>query len=100
MGNSYLYTDISVHNPLLITWVENGLFGIIGFTSFYLILLFQCIKCYKNKFYGSYWLLGLAVVIVMMIFGDMFMANSYKRVLWLPALLLIAYVRNLPFKMK
>ena len=95
MGNSHLYTKISVHNPVLLTWVESGLFGILGFTTFYLILLFQGIKCYKNKFYGSYLLLGLTIVMVMMVFGDMFMANSYKRVLWLPALLFFVHSRNL-----
>ena len=44
-------------------------------------------------------LLGLTVVMVMMVFGDMFMANSYKRILWLPALMMIAnYVRNRKFE--
>jgi hypothetical protein len=95
MSNSYLYTKVSVHNPVLLTWIENGIFGIIGFTTFYMILLFQGIKCYKNKFFGSYLLLGLTVVMVMMVFGDMFMANSYKRILWLPALLFFVHSRNL-----
>ena len=100
MGNSYLYTKVSIHNPIVLTWVENGLFGIIGFTTFYLILLFQGIKCYKNKFFGSYLLLGLTVVMVMMVFGDMFMANSYKRVLWLPTLLFSVHARNLSSNIK
>jgi len=95
MGNSYLYTKTSLHNPILLAWVENGIFGIIGFACFYFILLLQGIRCYMNKFYGSYMLLGLTVVMVMMIFGDMFMANSYKRILWLPALLLMGYAREL-----
>ena len=95
MDNSHLYTKISVHNPVLLTWVENGVFGMIGFTTFYLILLFQGIKCYNNKFFGSYLLIGLTIVMVMMVFGDMFMANSYKRVLWLPALLFFVHSRNL-----
>jgi len=89
MGNSYLYTKTSLHNPILLAWVENGIFGIIGFACFYFILLLQGIRCYMNKFYGSYMLLGLTVVMVMMIFGDMFMANSYKRVLWLPAMIMM-----------
>ncbi len=100
MGNSYLYTKVSLHNPVLLTWVENGLFGIIGFTTIYLILLFQGIKCYKNKFSGSYLLLGLTIVMVMMVFGDMFMANSYKRVLWLPTLLFSVHARNLSSNIK
>jgi len=95
MSNSYLYTKVSVHNPVLLTWIENGIFGIIGFTTFYMILLFQGIKCYKNKFFGSYLLIGLTIVMVMMVFGDMFMANSYKRILWLPALLFFVHSRNL-----
>ena len=33
-------------------------------------------------------------------FGDMFMANSYKRVLWLPALLFFTYARNLSSNIK
>lgn len=94
MGNSYLYTKVSVHNPILLSWVENGIFGAIGFTGFYLILLIQGYKSYRNKFDGSYLLLSLAVIMIMMIFGDMFMANSYKRVLWLPALLFYVYAKN------
>lgn len=94
MDNSHLYTKISVHNPVILTWVESGIFGMIGFTTFYLILLFQGIKCYKNKFFGSYLLIGLTIIMVMMVFGDMFMANSYKRVLWLPALLFFVHSKN------
>ena len=33
--------------------------------------------------------MAFTVVMVMMVFGDMFMANSYKRILWLPALMMI-----------
>ena len=94
MGNSYLYTKINLHNPILISWLENGIFGIIGFSAFYLILLFEGIKCYTKRFFGNYLLLGLTVVMVMMVFGDMFMANSYKRVLWLPALLFFSYAKS------
>ncbi len=94
MGNSFLYTEINLHNPILISWLENGIFGLIGFSAFYLILLFEGFKCYTKKFFGNYFLLGLAVVMVMMVFGDMFMANSYKRVLWLPALLFFSYAKS------
>ena len=89
LGNSYLYTKVSVHNPILLSWVENGILGMIGFSSIYLIMLFQGYKLYKNKFNKSIMVLGLVIVMNLMIFGDMFMANSYKRVLWLPALLMI-----------
>ena len=33
--------------------------------------------------------MAFTVVMVMMVFGDMFMANSYKRILWLPTLMMI-----------
>lgn len=97
LGNSHLHTKVSLHNPILLTWLENGIFGIIGFTSFYLILLFQVYKCYNYKFNGSYIIISLAIITVMMFFGDMFMANSYKRILWLPALLFYAYTKNIRF---
>ena len=89
MENSSLYTGISVHNPLILTWVENGIFGMIGFGSIYCILLFIGLKCYRNKFFNDDLLMAFTVVMVMMVFGDMFMANSYKRILWLPALMMI-----------
>ena len=89
LENSSLYTGISVHNPLILTWVENGIFGMIGFGSIYFILLFIGLKCYRNKFFNDDLLMAFTVVMVMMVFGDMFMANSYKRVLWLPALMMI-----------
>ena len=93
MENSYLYTKISLHNPILLAWLENGIFGIIGFSSLYCILLYNGFRSYRNKFYGSYLLLGLTVIMAMMVFGDMFMANSYKRVLWLPSLLMLVYAQ-------
>ena len=89
LENSSLYTGISVHNPLILTWVENGIFGMIGFGSMYFILLFIGLKCYRNKFFNDDLLMAFTVVMVMMVFGDMFMANSYKRILWLPALMMI-----------
>ena len=81
LENSSLYTGISVHNPLILTWVENGIFGMIGFGSMYFILLFIGLKCYRNKFFNDDLLMAFTVVMVMMVFGDMFMANSYKRIL-------------------
>ena len=89
LENSSLYTGISVHNPLILTWVENGIFGMIGFGSMYFILLFIGLKCYRNNFFNDDLLMAFTVVMVMMVFGDMFMANSYKRILWLPALMMI-----------
>ena len=89
LENSSLYTGISVHNPIILTWVENGILGLIGFGSIYFILLFIGFKCYRNKFFNDDILMAFTVVMVMMIFGDMFMANSYKRILWVPALMMI-----------
>lgn len=94
LGNSYLYTKVNLHNPILLTWLENGLLGMIGFSSLYFILLLQAYKVSRFKFHGSYLLLALTVVVIMMVFGDMFMANSYKRVLWVPSLLFFAYSKN------
>ena len=89
LENSSLYTGISVHKPLILTWVENGIFGMIGFGSIYFILLFIGLKCYRNNFFNDDLLMAFTVVMVMMVFGDMFMANSYKRILWLPTLMMI-----------
>ena len=94
LGNSYLYTKVNLHNPILLTWLENGIFGTIGFTGLYLVLLIQGYKTSRNRFYGNYIIVALTIIMIMMVFGDMFMANSYKRVLWLPALLFFAYTKN------
>lgn len=91
MGNSYLYTKMSIHNPILLIWVENGILGLIGFLSIYLILIFYGVECWKHRFYNNYIVMALSVIMFMMVFGDMFMANTYKRVLWLPTLLFVAY---------
>ena len=95
LGSSFLYTKVNLHNPILLTWLENGILGTIGFTSLYIVLMVQGLRAYRDRFIGSYMLLALTIVMVMMIFGDMFMANSYKRVLWVPALLFMAYSKNL-----
>jgi len=95
LGSSYLHTKVNLHNPILLTWLENGLLGTIGFTSLYFVLLIQGLRTYRDRFHGSYMLLALTVIMIMMIFGDMFMANSYKRVLWVPALLFMAYSKNI-----
>ena len=52
------------------------------------------ILAYIHKFFNDKLLLALAIVSFMMIFGDMFMANSYKRVLWVPTILFISYTKQ------
>lgn len=93
LGNSYLYTGVAIHNPLIISWVENGLLGIIGFAGLYITLIYYVVKAYRLKFFSDVFLIALAIIAVMMVFGDMFMANSYKRVLWMPALLVIIQLK-------
>ena len=80
---------------LLKTFILIGsTFSILGIDNYY-IRYVQCIKCYKNNIFDSYLLLGLTIVMVMMVFGDMFMANSYKRSLWVPAILFVVYSKQL-----
>jgi len=95
MDNSHIYTIISVHNPVILTWVESGIFGMIGFSLIYIIMVYYGYEAFKNKFFNSYLLLSLSIIMLMMVFGDMFMANSYKRVLWLPALLFLVHYKKL-----
>ena len=40
LENSNLYTKISIHNPIILTWVENGFLGMIGFSGLYVVLFF------------------------------------------------------------
>ena len=89
LENSNFYTKISIHNPIVLTWVENGIFGMIGFSSLYVVLFFIGLKCYKKNFFDDDILMGYVVVMVIMVIGDMFMANSYKRFLWIPTLLML-----------
>ena len=89
LENSSLITEIYVHNPIILTWVENGILGMIGFGLIYLILLIIGLKCYRNNFFNDDILMAFTVIMIMMIFGDMFMANSYKRILWIPALMMV-----------
>ena len=49
----------------------------------------------SNRFFNSSTLMILAVISIMMITGDMFMANSYKRSLWVPVIMFIIYHRQL-----
>jgi|TARA_B100000315_G_scaffold260167_1_gene319656 O-antigen ligase len=95
MDNSHLYTKIVVHNPILLTWVESGIIGMIGFSMLYVILLYFGYLSFKKKFFGNQLFVALAIIMLMMFFGDMFMANSYKRVLWLPSLIFIVHYKNL-----
>ena len=94
LENSNLYTKISIHNPIILTWVENGFLGMIGFAGLYVVLCFIGLKCYRMKFFDDDILMAYVVVVVIMVFGDMFMANSYKRFLWLPALLMLIRYRQ------
>jgi len=91
MGNAHNITGVSVHNPIILSWVENGFFGLIGFVLLYIIFFINIIKDYMNKFYNNKTLMILSVMTLMMIAGDMFMANSYKRSLWIPSLLYLSY---------
>ena len=94
LENSNFYTKISIHNPIVLTWVENGIFGMIGFSSLYVVLFFSGLKCYKKNFFDDDILMGYVVVMVIMVIGDMFMANSYKRFLWIPTLLMLVRYRH------
>ncbi len=87
--NSSYITGVVAHNPLILMWFENGILGLIGFASIYGILIYYIVRSYQYSFFEDPYLMAFAVIAIMMIFGDMFMANSYKRFLWLPSLLLI-----------
>jgi len=93
LENSSFYTDegVHIHNSILISWVENGLLGLVGFILIYITLLYYCINAYKHSFFNDKLLMGLTIITIAMIFGDMFMANSYKRILWIPSLIFINY---------
>ena len=39
LENSNFYTKISIHNPIILTWVENGFLGMIGFSGLYVVYL-------------------------------------------------------------
>ena len=95
LENSSGYTGTVTHNPLILMWLENGIFGLIGFSMIYMIMIVYVYKSYQFSFFKDPYLMALSIITVMMVFGDMFMANSYKRILWLPALLLMGYVREL-----
>ena len=94
-GNSYNITGIAVHNSILISWLENGLFGFIGYCLLYIIILYYIMIGYSNRFFNNNILMVLAVISIMMIMGDMFMANSYKRSLWVPVILFVVYSKQL-----
>ena len=95
LGNSHNITGIAVHNSIVISWLENGIFGLLGYLSLYLVILYYVFIGYKNSFYKNGPLMVLAVISIMMISGDMFMANSYKRSLWVPAILFVVYSKHL-----
>ena len=95
LSNSQNVTGIAVHNSIIISWLENGLFGLIGYTMLYFVIIFYVFKAYTNNFYDNGVIMVLSVISIMMISGDMFMANSYKRSLWVPAILFVAYSRQI-----
>ena len=70
-------------------WLENGILGIVGFSMIYIIMILYVYKSYQFSFFRDPYLMALCIITIMMVFGDMFMANSYKRYLWLPALLML-----------
>ena len=94
MGNSANLTGTVVHNPIIISWLENGFLGFIGFFSIYTILAYYIVISYKNKFFNDKMLMVLSIIAIMMILGDMFMANSYKRSLWVPTIMFIVYSKQ------
>ena len=89
LENSSAYTGTVTHNPIILMWLENGIFGLIGFSMIYMIMILYVYKSYKSSFFQDPYLMALSIITMMMVFGDMFMANSYKRYLWLPSLLMI-----------
>ena len=95
LSNSQNITGIAVHNSIVISWLENGILGFIGYLSLYLVILYYVFIGYCNNFYKNGTLMVLAVISIMMISGDMFMANSYKRSLWVPAILFVVYSKHL-----
>ena len=95
LSNSQNITGIAVHNSIVISWLENGILGFIGYLSLYLVILYYVFIGYCNNFYKNGALMVLAVISIMMISGDMFMANSYKRSLWVPAILFVVYSKHL-----
>ena len=71
-------------------------FSVLSDIQCYILLLFFIyVKAYTNNFYGNGVIMVLSVISIMMISGDMFMANSYKRSLWVPAILFVAYSRQI-----
>jgi len=95
LSNSQNITGIAVHNSIVISWLENGILGFLGYIMLYLIILYYVIIGYNENFYNNGILMVLAVISIMMITGDMFMANSYKRSLWVPAILFVVYSKQL-----
>jgi len=94
-GNSHNITGVSVHNSIVISWLENGILGFIGYSMIYIIILYYVAIGYYNRFFNSSTLMILSVISVMMIIGDMFMANSYKRSLWVPVIMFVIYFKQL-----
>ena len=95
LNNSHNITGVAAHNPIVISWLENGVLGFLGYAMLYIVIIYYIFIAYSNNFYKNGALMVLAVISIMMITGDMFMANSYKRSLWVPAILFITYSKQL-----
>jgi len=100
LDNFHYYTTegINVHNPIIAAWAENGIFGFLGMLGIYLITALAIFDSWYQRFYNEKLLMVLAIVASIMIFGDMFMANSYKRVLWMPVIIFMTYYSELKFQ--
>tara|TARA_B110000438_G_scaffold265717_1_gene279257 strand:- start:614 stop:1225 length:612 start_codon:yes stop_codon:yes gene_type:complete len=100
LENSSGYIGMATHNPLILMWLENGIFGLIGFSMIYIIMIIYVYKSYQFSFFQDPYLMALSIITVMMVFGDMFMANSYKRYLWLPPILMIIQYKKYEKKLE
>ena len=91
LGNSDNLTGMAVHNSIIISWLENGIFGFLGFLMIYLIMIYYVLINYKHRFFDSNILMVLSIIVIMMVLGDMFMPTSYKRSLWVIPIMFIVY---------
>jgi len=90
-GVFHMLENIPPHNPIILTWFETGIFGLVGFFGIYVIFYYLIISSYKHSYYNNPLLWALSLIALSMIVGDMFMANSYKRFLWIPSMLFVMY---------
>lgn len=100
LDNFHYHTieGINVHNPIIAAWAENGFFGFLGMLGIYLITALAIFDSWYQRFFNEKLLMVLAIVSSIMIFGDMFMANSYKRILWMPVIIFMTYYSELKYQ--